>query len=209
MKTNELKPKCCNKGHLMEVLDKKPRNYSSVVCDICRKESLEDRKESFYHCGSCGYDMCHDCGATDTQYCADGHNMQVMNKKPTNYSSVFCDVCKESRLESKNKCFFHCNTCQYDMCHACSQKNVKHCNQGHSMNEMNEKPKEYNGSVRCDICRTSRLEDRNETFYHCNKCGYDMCKNCGKNKNNAHCSSGHGLVKMDRNPYPSGGASCD
>ena len=51
------------------------------------------------------------------------------------------------------------------------------------MVKMSSEPIEYlasGGGVFCDECRATIHAKRGDEFWHCEKSGYDICKECGK-----------------------------
>ena len=49
-----------SKGHDLKYMQGLPKTYTSVRCDNCKRQELE-RKEFFYHCHPCAYDLCLRC----------------------------------------------------------------------------------------------------------------------------------------------------
>ena len=51
--------------------------------------------------------------------CPKGHNLNLRNKKPDHYPSIFCDSCSKD-IKSYGQKFYHCSKCNFDICVNCA-----------------------------------------------------------------------------------------
>lgn len=123
----------CPGGHQMfrfQLGDRSPYESSlSVVCNDCRALNLSH--DSFFtHCEQCSFDRCFRCSQQQQQRipgappvlhtCPANHDLVPMQSTlPPGYSSVVCDVCGAGNLQRLDRPFFHCDTCQFDLCLHC------------------------------------------------------------------------------------------
>jgi hypothetical protein len=84
-----------------------------------------------YSDGSCGPTngpQCNDCKGLVLHIpkCTQGHTMVALTEKPAEYNSPpMCDACRERNLFARNKFYYHCKPCGYDLCEACCVRYVK------------------------------------------------------------------------------------
>ena len=105
-----------SKFHKHVLIYRKPVNYNSAQCDICRR-SIYDIKN--YHCSQCGFDMCPTCKSMEEE--KDLALISTpLHKHPLEYhgnkNKAFCDLCKKGIDPYKS---FKCDKCNFDACNQC------------------------------------------------------------------------------------------
>jgi hypothetical protein len=149
-------------------------------------------RSEFWHCEECGtVDLCGDCALgvespiLGTVQCTSNHYLQqYLRKKPDSYrGNVSCNLCRTSGLQSTDRPYWNCETCQFDMCNRCytfiTSKRPPFCSKDHSLVRLvNCVPVHYVArfGVSCDICGAGKLQDGG--YWHCYQCRYDMCTEC-------------------------------
>lgn len=125
--------------------------------------------------------------------CSRNHLMERLLRQLPNvasaHSTICCDRCQTKKLETLPQAYWHCPSCNYDVCHACFEFTKENpsplCPKSqHSMVRMDwKRPGKYSagGTITCDLCRHSGLE--RTQYWHCEQCGnFDMCMTCSENR---------------------------
>ncbi|XP_078376243.1 uncharacterized protein LOC144659637 isoform X2 [Oculina patagonica] len=96
------------------------------VCDICGNSNRPYEKFA-HHCSDCEFDVCHDCFKPHTtplhihpMYRADSHYVYAQFN-----GGWRCDNCGSVHNNPTDNKPWHCQTCEYDLCHACMSSTIE------------------------------------------------------------------------------------
>ncbi|KAJ7376098.1 hypothetical protein OS493_036861 [Desmophyllum pertusum] len=89
-------------------------------CDVCGQSSRPYETFS-HHCAGCKFDVCHDCFKPQTTPL---HNHPLYRADTNHVYAQFsggwrCDNCGSVHNNPTDNKPWHCQTCEYDLCHPC------------------------------------------------------------------------------------------
>ncbi|OMJ92668.1 hypothetical protein SteCoe_4544 [Stentor coeruleus] len=145
-------------------------------CKNCNKR----KTDSHWHCRSCNYDICTECGRTagfapvsKPPICSNNHNLSTIVIDILTWSSSqhICTICKSSAAGL----VYYCQKCSYFQCEDCyillrnpiAYHPSVMCRNSHYLNWSNEI------SYKCPYC----FDEKNEGFM-CKQCDFPMCGEC-------------------------------
>ena len=87
-------------------------------------------------------------------------------------SEKACSSCLEP-LSQLEKPAFHCNQCDYTVCGACDKPKSHPVHPNHGVFYITPI-----SPWRCDVCKLSSENIQEIQCYHCEQCGFRICKKC-------------------------------
>jgi hypothetical protein len=102
------------------------------------------------------------------------HNHVLIYRKPVNYDTACCDICKRNIYDIKN---YHCSQCGYDMCPTCKSMEEEK-DLALISTPLHKHPLEYHGNKNIAFCVLCKNSIDPYKSYRCEKCNFDSCEIC-------------------------------
>ena len=157
-----------------EILLKREKdNKEMLMKSIELNESLK-RSYSSVNSNSSGFIL--DAQIKEEIFKSKYHKHDLIYRKPVNYDSARCDICRRVIYDIKN---YNCSKCDFDMCPTC-----KSIEEGKGLaiisTPLHIHPLEYHGNksnVNCNLCK---IKVAPYNSFQCKDCDFDICDKCFK-----------------------------
>ena len=104
------------------------------------------------------------------------HNHVLIYRKPVNYDTARCDICRRIIYDIKN---YHCSQCGYDMCPTCKSMEEEK-DLALISTPLHKHPLEYHGNKNIAFCVLCKNGIDPYKSYRCEMCNFDSCDQCFK-----------------------------
>ena len=115
------------------------------------------------------------------------YHIHTLNDETQDNHNWICDTCRGT-YKAKTAKRFRCNSCDFDVCYLCKEKEEKgellpniFLSKTHKHLLRDSTTRDINWI--CNVCK-KKYKAKSVTHFRCEKCDYDICDNCKLNEEN-------------------------